>query len=190
MVPLLDSKLWSVSSGLTNTDDIETSLDNILIKRVSGTTANIKVREYIVDRMQSLGWTTQLDQFTNDTPLGDIMFANIIATHNPSAERSLVLACHYDSKLFEEFDFVGAIDSAVPCAMLINLAVTLQDHLNAKSNVVGPDVGLVFVFFDGEEAFVDWTAKDSLYGSRHLAERWEKEGYLNRIVSIRKNCEL
>lgn len=31
------------------------------------------------------------------------------------------------------------------------------------------------VFFDGEEAFVDWTKTDSLYGSRHLAKRWEDE---------------
>ena len=31
---------------------------------------------------------------------------------------------------------------------------------------------LQIVFFDGEEAFGDWTASDSLYGSRHLAQRW------------------
>jgi hypothetical protein len=29
------------------------------------------------------------------------------------------------------------------------------------------------IFFDGEEAIVDWTAEDSLYGSRHLAELME-----------------
>ena len=28
------------------------------------------------------------------------------------------------------------------------------------------------VFFDGEEAFKEWTKTDSLYGSRHLAEVW------------------
>lgn len=27
------------------------------------------------------------------------------------------------------------------------------------------------MFFDGEESFEEWTATDSLYGSRHLAER-------------------
>lgn len=30
---------------------------------------------------------------------------------------------------------------------------------------------LQLVFFDGEESFEEWTATDSLYGSRHLAER-------------------
>lgn len=29
---------------------------------------------------------------------------------------------------------------------------------------------LQLVFFDGEEAFEEWTETDSLYGSRHLAE--------------------
>lgn len=29
---------------------------------------------------------------------------------------------------------------------------------------------LQLVFFDGEEAFEEWTDTDSLYGSRHLAE--------------------
>lgn len=34
-------------------------------------------------------------------------------------------------------------------------------------------VSLRFIFFDGEEAFVDWTETDSIYGARHLAEKWE-----------------
>jgi len=33
------------------------------------------------------------------------------------------------------------------------------------------DMTLQFIFFDGEEAFVDWTETDSLYGSRHLAKK-------------------
>lgn len=182
MLPVVESKLWSVSSGLTNKEDIESILDNILIRRVSGTPANVQVRDYIINRMQNLGWTVKLDQFDDNTPLGVTNFANIIATHNPNAERFLVLACHYDSKLFQEFEFVGAVDSAVPCAMMLNLANTLQLHLNARSNAIDPDVGLMFIFFDGEEAFVEWTATDSLYGSRHLAAEWEKEGMLPRIV--------
>jgi len=33
---------------------------------------------------------------------------------------------------------------------------------------------LQLIFFDGEEAFVDWTETDSLYGARHLAAQMEK----------------
>jgi len=34
------------------------------------------------------------------------------------------------------------------------------------------DTTLQLVFFDGEEAFVQWTDTDSIYGARHLAEKW------------------
>jgi len=36
------------------------------------------------------------------------------------------------------------------------------------------DVTVELVFFDGEEAFVHWTATDSLYGSRHLAKKMDE----------------
>jgi len=36
------------------------------------------------------------------------------------------------------------------------------------------DTSLQLIFFDGEEAFVQWTPTDSLYGSRHLAKQMER----------------
>lgn len=49
------------------------------------------------------------------------------------------------------------------------------------------------VFFDGEEAFKEWTKNDSLYGSRHLAEVWSNTTHpkgsdttmIDTIVSIK-----
>lgn len=47
--------------------------------------------------------------------------------------------------------------------------------LSRHSNFQRPvDTTLQLVFFDGEEAFEQWSATDSLYGSRHLAEKWNK----------------
>jgi len=49
------------------------------------------------------------------------------------------------------------------------------------------------IFFDGEEAFVEWNEFDSLYGSRHLASTMENTKFLHngrqmnqlhRIVSL------
>lgn len=68
--------------------------------------------------------------FNAKTPnFGTLRFENIIAKVNPSARQTLVLACHYDSKYFPNIEFLGATDSAVPCAMLINLAHSLQKEL-------------------------------------------------------------
>jgi len=34
-------------------------------------------------------------------------------------------------------------------------------------------VTLQFIFFDGEEAFQNWTPTDSIYGARHLAAKMD-----------------
>ena len=45
-------------------------------------------------------------------------------------------------------------------------------HVHVSMCLQDDDVSLQLVFFDGEEAFVEWTATDSIYGARHLAEKW------------------
>ena len=72
-------------------------------------------------------------------------------------------ACHYDSYPRLE-GFMGAIDSAVPCAMLLNLAATLGNTSGILD--ANPELDLTLMFFDGEEAMVSWTSVDSTYGSR------------------------
>lgn len=79
--------------------------------------------------MSVLGWTLEEDAFNDTTPLGVKPFNNIIAVQNPSLTRRLTLACHFDSKYYTEFDFIGATDSAVPCALLIDLARLLNTSL-------------------------------------------------------------
>nr|CAG8572403.1 15212_t:CDS:2 [Entrophospora candida] len=157
-----------------NLSDSESSkvmnyLNDILIPRVPGTQNNTKVKEYITSNFLKLNWTIEEDKFTDITPIGEITFNNVIVTKNINAAKRLVLAAHYDSKYFlpPNDQFVGATDSALPCALLIDLANRFDVHL--KSN----DLTLQIIFFDGEEAFDTWTSTDSLYGSRHLAAKWE-----------------
>lgn len=117
-----------------------------------------------------------MDSFQSSTPRGQVTFTNIVATLDPSAPRRLLLACHYDSKALPpdprapEKVFLGASDSAAPCAMILELATSLDAQLRSFKQQKLP-VSLQLVFFDGEESFEEWTATDSLYGSRHLAER-------------------
>ena len=110
--------------------------------------------QHIVNRLQSLtGWDIDLDRFIDTTPPaphGDTEFVNIIATRRPNlingqqppdAARRLVLACHHDSKYYaprrDKKEFVGATDSAVPCAMLLDLAHSLDTVLQASPLTVG-----------------------------------------------------
>ena len=49
----------------------------------------------------------------------------------------MVIACHYDSKITPT-GFLGATDSAAPCAQMINLAHTMRDELiKSKNQVIG-----------------------------------------------------
>lgn len=159
-------------------------LSKILIPRIPDTENNTLVRNYIVSTLKALNWHIELDEFTDQTPIGQKHFVNVIATKNPAASRRVVLSAHFDSKYFPHYpqnQFVGATDSAAPCAMMLDLAETLNPLLDKRQQRFEEgeeddddvaDITLQLVFFDGEEAFVDWTDKDSIYGARHLAEKW------------------
>ncbi|XP_051900354.1 glutaminyl-peptide cyclotransferase-like a [Pristis pectinata] len=165
---LIDShRLWNVF------------LVPMLIERYPGSEGIEFVRQHIRGYMESLSarWTLELDTFEDRTPLGRRTFSNMVATLDPSARRRLVLACHYDSKYYPPDDrgrvYVGATDSAVPCSMMLELVHSLDKEL-VKLKDRRQDLTLQLLFLDGEEALVSWTPTDSLYGSRHLAERMSR----------------
>lgn len=168
-----------MNNKLGDIEGIHEVLSKILIERVPGTQNHAIVRQYISDYMQNLGWSVTQNEFVDKTPIGEMKFTNIIARANPNARRYLTIACHYDSKLME--GFVGATDSAVPCAIMMNIASSIRDYLQPLHT---RDLSLQYIFFDGEEAFVEWNAKDSIYGARHLAKKWEQENELEKIVNI------
>jgi len=72
----------------------------MLTRSSADTENNTKVREYIAGTLRTLGWTIELDQFTDKTPYGDKNFVNVIATKDPKAARRIILAAHFDSKYF------------------------------------------------------------------------------------------
>ena len=65
----------------------------------------------------------------------------------------------------------------MPCALMLDLAEVLNPLLDRRKEqytqglVEDEEVAettLQLVFFDGEEAFKDWTATDSIYGARFV----------------------
>ena len=86
--------------------------------------------------MKNLGWTVEEDSFEDDTPFGRKRFTNVIATQDPSRSQRTIVACHYDSKDFrtrEKLKFIGAVDSAVPCAIMLETAKQLDCLLRKGS---------------------------------------------------------
>jgi len=173
------------TSDMDDEFNFKAILDNILVVRVAGTPALKQVGKFIIDAMEGLNWDVKLDKFKQNTVIGEREFTNIIATLNPNAPRRLVIACHYDSKL-DPKGFLGATDSAVPCAQMINLATVMRKDLNDVHNrsSQGQDLTLQFLFFDGEEPFKAWRGNDNTYGSRHLAKKWQERGLLDGIEAF------
>lgn len=156
---------------LSDVDHLNSVLDNILIPRVVETPTHTKVYKYIKKQLEDNDFTVEVDMFKDNVPIfGSLTFKNIIGVLNPNAERFLVLACHYDSKYFANFEFLAATDSAVPCAMMLNLIKTMKSELQAVKN---NDVSLMLLFLDGEEAFHQWSDTDSIYGARNLAKKFD-----------------
>ena len=54
---------------------------------------------------------------------------------------------------------------------------SILDDLLKRQKWANPDLTIQLVFLDGEEAFVEWTDTDSIYGARHLAKKWKKTPY-------------
>ncbi|CEF61205.1 Peptidase M28 domain-containing protein [Strongyloides ratti] len=163
-----------------NKQSFEDLLKPILVERIVGSDLHKNVGNFIANEAKKAGFDIEYDTFNDNTPYGVKQFKNIIATFDPSAPRRLVLACHYDSKILSEGVMVAATDSAVPCAMMLDIAKTLGPLLSKRLN---NDLTLQLIFFDGEEAFVDWTETDSIYGSRHLAKKWGDEYFTDETCN-------
>ena len=91
--------------------------------------------QYIVSRLSQLDcsrWNVTEHTFEDDTPLGRKNFTNIIATLDPAVDKRLVLAAHYDSKVIDGARFLGATDSALSVALLIDMALTLDSKLQER----------------------------------------------------------
>jgi Peptidase family M28 len=144
--------------------------------RVAGSPGAERARAYIVGELRRLGIEPEVQSFEATTPHGRMRMANIIARLPGRRSDVIVLAGHYDTKLFNSFRFVGANDGGSSAALLIELARRL-----AKAP---REYTVWMVWFDGEEALETWTSTDSLYGSRHLATELERTRRLPRALVL------
>ena len=204
--PLSASTLSSLQSPGSDFDIKNGSiLAPILRPRVPGSIGSTLVQQHITsffhDNLPQ--WSIEYQNSTARIPYlqnSEIPFINIIARRAPPWSSNgevgyLTLVAHYDSKL-EPMDFIGAIDSAAPCAMLMHIARTLDPALTKKwdaidkvgvkmdgydGDIMEEHKGLQILFLDGEEAFGHWSDEDSIYGAKALAEAWE--GMYNTALS-------
>jgi Zn-dependent M28 family amino/carboxypeptidase len=144
--------------------------------RYMGSDNHKKLERYILDHLK--GDQVEDDAFTADTVEGKFPVRNIIVKFHGKKDGIIVILGHYDTVYpLRNSGFVGANDGGSSTAILLEYA----NQLRAKKRD-GYSVWLVWT--DGEEAVKSWSATDSLYGTRHLAEKWEKDGTLKKIKAL------
>jgi glutaminyl-peptide cyclotransferase len=144
--------------------------------RYMGNENHKKLERYILDHLK--GDQVEDDAFTADTVEGKFSVRNIIAKFPGKKDGIIAILGHYDTNYpLRDTGYVGANDGGSSTAILLEYANQLRGKMRD-----GYSVWLVWT--DGEEAVKHWSDTDSDYGSRHLAEKWEKDGTLKKIKAL------
>ncbi len=135
------------------------------------------VRGYVKSKLK--GDQVEEDSFVAETSIGKIPMTNIVAKFPGTKDGIIVLSSHYETNYWlKDTKFVGANDGACTSALLLAIA----DQLRGKK-LEGYSIWLAF--FDGEESMVrHWNTADALWGSRHLAQKWQADGTAKRIKGM------
>jgi len=166
-----EAKIWEEFSGEKAFAHVQRLVD--LGPRPPATEAIEKSRAYIESQLKLFGYEVARQAFEDRTPRGNVRFVNLIARFSGMGNKtkptpSFLLCSHYDTKTFDTFRFVGANDGGSSTGLLLELARVLARHPNLAAKVE-------LVFFDGEEAYEEFTQTDGLYGSRYFAAQIAKD---------------
>ena len=144
--------------------------------RPIGSPNHKKVEDYVLAHLK--GDEVENDTFTADTPEGKFPVHNIIAKFPGTRDGVIVIASHYDTNYpLRNTTYIGANDGASSSALLLEFA----NQLRGKKR---DGYSIWLVWDDAEEAMKTWTDADSLYGIRHLAEKWEADGTLKKVKAF------
>jgi glutaminyl-peptide cyclotransferase len=145
--------------------------------RPSGSTAIEQTRKYIKEQLATSGLTAVEQAWDDQTPLDKVHMVNLAVTIPGARKERIVIAGHYDTKLYRQFRFVGASDGGSSAAFLLELARVLKARRNALT--------IELLFLDGEEARMpEWGGTDNTYGSRHYVDVAKRDGTLASLKAM------
>jgi Zn-dependent M28 family amino/carboxypeptidase len=141
--------------------------------RPAGSPALERTRTYLLDELKKAGVRARRQPFTAQTETGPVAMANIVAELPGRRPETIVLAGHYDTKLFRDFRFLGANDGGSSAALLLELARALAHTPR--------DYTVWVVFFDGEEGADPSVNNAPLHGSRRFVEELSRQGRIRNV---------
>jgi glutaminyl-peptide cyclotransferase len=145
--------------------------------RPIGSENHKKVEEYILSQLK--GDEVEEDAFTIDTSEGKFPVRNIIAKYPGTRDGIVVIASHYDTNYpLRGTSYIGANDGGSSSALLLEIANQLRGQKR--------DGGSVWLLWDDAEESMKlpWVDAESLYGVRHLAQKWQDDGTIKKIKAF------
>ncbi|HEX8817237.1 MAG TPA: M28 family peptidase [Terriglobales bacterium] len=145
--------------------------------RPIGSENHKKVEDYIHSHLK--GDEVEDDDLTVATTEGTFPVHNIIAKFPGTKDGIIVIASHYDTNWpLRNTSYIGANDGASSSAVLLEIA----NQLRGKK-LDGYNIWLLWD--DAEESMrLPWYDPESLYGVRHLAQKWQADGTAKKIKAF------
>jgi Zn-dependent M28 family amino/carboxypeptidase len=142
--------------------------------RPIGSENHRKVENYILSHLKTD--IVEQDAFEVTTSEGKFPVRNIIAKFPGTKDGIIVIASHYDTNWpLRNTSFVGANDGASSSAVLLEIANQLRGKKRDGYNVW-------LLWDDAEESMrLPWYDPESLYGVRHIAQKWQDDGTIKKI---------
>jgi hypothetical protein len=142
-----------------------------------------RLQDYMISQLKSFGCAVDTHDFHASTPVGSVAMKNIVAKIPGASPNIILLATHYDTdtvgpppQLRKMSNFVGADDAGSSTGLMLEMARVLCGK---------PQPATIWIaFFDGEEAFKEWSDSDSVYGSREMAASLAMSGDLPRVKAF------
>ena len=145
--------------------------------RPLGSANHKKVENYILSHLK--GDNVEQDDFTINPPQGKFPVRNIIAKYPGTKDGIILLASHYETNWpLRNTSYIGANDGASSSALLLEIANQLRGRKRGGYSVW-------LLWDDAEESMqLPWVDPESLYGVRHLAEKWQADGTLKKMKAL------
>lgn len=154
--------------------------------RPSGSEAMQRQQTWIENEFRRIGGRVRWQEFPRRHPQtgATITLKNLIIEFGPNTSQRLMVCAHYDTRPFPDQDrknprgrFVGANDGASGVALLLELAVALEQQ--------PPDIGVDLVLFDGEELIYgpndEWFLGSTHFARVYIADK-ESPRYRNAVL--------
>jgi glutaminyl-peptide cyclotransferase len=147
--------------------------------RPLGSPGHKKAEDYIHAHLK--GGRVEDDDFTEQTPVGAYPVHNVVAKYPGTKPGIVVIASHYETNIWLPKAYVGANDGGSSTGLLLEFAKLFRDKVK-NGPMDGYSVWLVFD--DAEEAMQREWSSDSLYGTKHLVQKWTQDGTLKQIKAF------